>query len=271
MKKTQRTFVFNPFWFEVLEQFSSETRLEVLTAINVYGSQGTVVELSPTAKMAFLFIKREMDYNSEQYQARVEKCRQAGRKGGLKRVDNLRSRSQTDAPASETKASKIKREQATPSYNDNEYDNVEDKSSSTTSTAGGAAADERLTYCGGYNQGYESTRLLDDFFADSSAIASFCRANGGVGVDRLRAVAEEVISQWRLADTRHKSQSDARRHLMYQLRIKLKCYQNEKLTPPTSNASTFNANQQNQLEIARLVQSKLADPFASQRDISQCY
>ena len=79
----KNTFVFNVRWYDVLKTFPAETRLEVIEAIMCYASTGEVPELGPVAYAAFAFIKMEMDYNTERYNAVVERRRAAGRKGAM--------------------------------------------------------------------------------------------------------------------------------------------------------------------------------------------
>ncbi|MDE7468202.1 MAG: hypothetical protein K2M61_07590, partial [Muribaculaceae bacterium] len=81
----KNTFVFNVRWYDVLKTFPAETRLEVIEAIMCYASTGEVPELGPVAYAAFAFIKMEMDYNTERYNAVVERRRAAGRKSAMVR------------------------------------------------------------------------------------------------------------------------------------------------------------------------------------------
>lgn len=84
-KKKNRTFIFNVEWQEVLVDYPPEVRLEVYEAIIEYVASGTLSELKPLAKMAFSFIKKEVDYNLENYNE-VSKARsEAGKKGMRKR------------------------------------------------------------------------------------------------------------------------------------------------------------------------------------------
>ncbi|EHH01510.1 DUF6291 domain-containing protein [Paraprevotella clara] len=62
-QKTKKSFVFNIAWQEVLMGYPSEVRLEVYDAIIEYVASGTISELKPLAKMAFSFIKKEVDKN----------------------------------------------------------------------------------------------------------------------------------------------------------------------------------------------------------------
>ena len=77
----RKSFVFNVAWQEVLMEYPPEVRLEVYDAIIRYVASGTLSELKPLAKMAFSFIKNEIDYNNDRYEETVAKRSAAGRKG----------------------------------------------------------------------------------------------------------------------------------------------------------------------------------------------
>ena len=65
--------------------YPPEVRLEVYDAVIRYAASGTLSELKPLAKMAFSFIKKEIDYYNEKYDETVSKRREAGKKGMLSR------------------------------------------------------------------------------------------------------------------------------------------------------------------------------------------
>lgn len=85
MKK--KSFVFNVEWQEILLGYPSEVRLEVYDAIIEYVASGTILELKPMAKMAFSFIKKEIDYNTCKYNDIVAKRSEAGKKAMNKRYN----------------------------------------------------------------------------------------------------------------------------------------------------------------------------------------
>ena len=68
--------------------YPAEVRYEVYDAIIEYAASGKLSDLKPLAKMAFSFIKKEMDYNNERYKEKVEKNRVNGKKGGAPRGNN---------------------------------------------------------------------------------------------------------------------------------------------------------------------------------------
>ena len=77
----RKSFVFNIEWQEVLMDYPPEVRLEVYDAIIEYVASGTLSELKPLAKMAFSFIKKQIDYNNDKYDDIVTKRSEAGKKG----------------------------------------------------------------------------------------------------------------------------------------------------------------------------------------------
>lgn len=83
MANVRRSFLFNIEWVEVLDGYPKEVRHEVLDGVLEYMRSGKIIEMKPLAKMAFSFIKRELDYNNERYESMVSKRSEAGRKGGL--------------------------------------------------------------------------------------------------------------------------------------------------------------------------------------------
>ena len=79
----RKSFVFNIEWQEVLMDYPPEVRLEVYDAIIEYVASGTLSELKPLAKMAFSFIKKQIDYNNDRYDDIVAKRSEAGKKAWL--------------------------------------------------------------------------------------------------------------------------------------------------------------------------------------------
>lgn len=86
-KAKKKSFIFNVEWQEILLGYSSEVRLEVYDAIIEYVASGTILELKPMAKMAFSFIKKEIDYNTCKYNDIVAKRSEAGKKAMNKRYN----------------------------------------------------------------------------------------------------------------------------------------------------------------------------------------
>ena len=62
-------------------EYPAEVRLEVYDAIIEYVASGRLSELKPLAKMAFSFIRKEIDSNNAKYDQTVKKRSEAGKKG----------------------------------------------------------------------------------------------------------------------------------------------------------------------------------------------
>lgn len=155
MANVRRSFLFNIEWVEVLDGYPKEVRHEVLDGVLEYMRSGKIIEMKPLAKMAFSFIKRELDYNNERYESMVSKRSEAGRKGGLSKgktvavtdecseSDDL---SDDNAEANASFAKQTKQSQANEANaffakhndNDNEYDydnDIRDKEGDKTDAA----------------------------------------------------------------------------------------------------------------------------------------
>ncbi len=215
---TNNTFIFNLEWYAVLQEYPAEVRLEVYEAIMRYASSGTLPELKPLAKMAFSFIKKEMDYNRDRYQATVEKRREAGRSGALARQGRQDKQSQAnEANATDAKQSLAKQANATDAKpakqslaKQADYDNVNDNvlSSTTARVRAREPAEE------------PPEKILDDLFRDKAAVEAFCITNR-ISPEQLRRIAGEVVTEWQLTGQTHASATEARRHLLNQTRIKI--------------------------------------------------
>ena len=103
-------------------EYPAEVRLEVYDAIIRYVASGTLSELKPLSKMAFSFIKKEIDYNNARYDDIIAKRSEAGRKGMQSRyagevTDNNKNNKCYQSVTKLTKPNKA-------NLNDNVNDNV---------------------------------------------------------------------------------------------------------------------------------------------------
>ena len=71
------SFPFSLKWCNALLSQPADLRLEIYDAIMTYALSGSIVEMSPLAKMAFSFIKEEMDCNIEAHKKAIEQRRSA--------------------------------------------------------------------------------------------------------------------------------------------------------------------------------------------------
>lgn len=79
------SFIFYKTWFEILEDERQEVQWEVINAVLKYVFCDNLVELKPNSKMAFKFIKRDIDRANENHQMYLEKQRINGSRGGRPR------------------------------------------------------------------------------------------------------------------------------------------------------------------------------------------
>lgn len=87
-------FVFRKEWHDVLKGCSCEVRQEVYEAIMAYAFEDRIIEMSDMSRMAFAFIRPQIDAMRDKYRARCEQNR-----------ENARGRNQSPANASDGKGS----------------------------------------------------------------------------------------------------------------------------------------------------------------------
>ena len=78
----KNSFVLYVEYLQNIELLSMEQRGELFTAIMHYASGKEVEDLDGMVMMAFSFIRSQMDRDNEKYQDKLEKRREAGKKGG---------------------------------------------------------------------------------------------------------------------------------------------------------------------------------------------
>ncbi|MFI3227052.1 MAG: DUF6291 domain-containing protein, partial [Clostridia bacterium] len=85
----QKSFVLYMDYYEHVQLLNNEERGILLTAIFEYASNQAEIELSGMTKMAFSFIKKQMDRDYKKYQQKCDRNRENGSKGG--RPNQLKS------------------------------------------------------------------------------------------------------------------------------------------------------------------------------------
>ena len=68
-----KNFTFSIKWHEILKSYSNDIRREVYDAIIEYVATGTILEMQPVARMAFDFIRYEIDEKARRKEARLAK------------------------------------------------------------------------------------------------------------------------------------------------------------------------------------------------------
>lgn len=123
MDKDKKSFVFYVEWRDVLMDYPAEVRYEVYDAIIEYAASGKLSELKPLAKMAFSFIKKDMDRNQDKYNGKVETNRENGKKGGAP-LGNSNARRKQPKTTETTQNNRTVEQTTETTLNENDNDNV---------------------------------------------------------------------------------------------------------------------------------------------------
>jgi hypothetical protein len=113
-------FVFRKEWHDVLKGCSPEVRQEVYEAIMAYAFEDRIVEMSDMSRMAFAFIRPQIDAMRDKYRARCEQNR-ANASGRNQSPANASNGKQTQPNASNGSDSK-------PYNNNNNNNNINNNS-----------------------------------------------------------------------------------------------------------------------------------------------
>ena len=68
-----KNFTFAMKWHEILKPYSEEIRREVYDAVIEYAASGNIIDMQPLARMAFDFIRYEIDEKARRREARLAK------------------------------------------------------------------------------------------------------------------------------------------------------------------------------------------------------
>ncbi len=68
-----KNFTFSLKWHKILQSYPTEIRREVLDAVIEYAATGNIIEMQPLSKMAFDFIRYEIDEKARAREARAAK------------------------------------------------------------------------------------------------------------------------------------------------------------------------------------------------------
>lgn len=119
------SFVYHLNWEEVLDNLPEEVREEVRGGIIGYARTGVTPELKPLAKVAFEFVKRDMDRDFQRYRDMVASRSESGKKGAAARDANANDAKQRQAKqANDNDAKQTQQEEANQADYDNDYDYV---------------------------------------------------------------------------------------------------------------------------------------------------
>ena len=118
---TRNSFVLYTSYLKHIELLTIEQRGMLLTAIFKYASGAEPDGMDDMTRMAFSFIKSDMDENAEKYQKTVNARRESGKKGGRPKSSESDEKQKKQMLLDESKD-----KQKNPVYED-EYVNVNDK------------------------------------------------------------------------------------------------------------------------------------------------
>lgn len=119
------SFVYHLSWEEVMDNLPEEVREEVRGGIIGYARTGVTPELKPLAKVAFEFVKRDLDRDFQRYQDMVASRSESGKKGAAAKQANASNAKQSQAKqANASNAKQSQQEEANEADYDNDYDYV---------------------------------------------------------------------------------------------------------------------------------------------------
>lgn len=163
-------FVFRKEWHDVLKGCSPEVRQEVYEAIMAYAFEDCVVEMGDMARMAFAFIRPQIDAMRDKYRARCEQNRA-----------NASGRNQSQPNASGRSDSKP--------YNNNNNNNnnseCESDNDAHTLTHEEEIFNQFLAYC-------KSVAPLSVEFKEPLSLKDFVWLYNTFGSARIKKCAEEL-------------------------------------------------------------------------------
>jgi hypothetical protein len=119
------SFVYHLSWEEVMDNLPEEVREEVRGGIIGYARTGVTPELKPLAKVAFEFVKRDLDRDFQRYQDMVASRSESGKKGAAAKQANASNAKQSQAKqANASNAKQTQQEEANQAVYDNDCDYV---------------------------------------------------------------------------------------------------------------------------------------------------
>lgn len=249
----KKSFIFNVEWQEILLDYPAEVRLEVYDAIIEYVATGTLSELKPMAKMAFSFIKKEIDYNTNKYNDIVAKRSEAGKKGMASRYvkGNTGNGVKTTNVTNDNKTNKCCHDVTNVTVYDNDNDNVYDNDLKETSLSRSKEKEEDF----GKDVDKPLTDLREELLSNQTWIETLSM-NNHIDESESRLYIEAYIRKLQNEGIARKSVSDAQQHFARWLRIELKRARDEQSgIHQKPNSKT---KQERYAEFAEAIATKLA-------------
>lgn len=241
----KKSFIFNVEWQEILLDYPAEVRLEVYDAIIEYVATGTLSELKPMAKMAFSFIKKEIDYNTNKYNDIVAKRSEAGKKGMASRYvkGNTGNGVKTTNVTNDNKTNKCCHDVTNVTVYDNDLKETSLSRSKEKEEDFGKDVDKPLT------------DLREELLSNQTWIETLSM-NNHIDESESRLYIEAYIRKLQNEGIARKSVSDAQQHFARWLRIELKRARDEQSgIHQKPNSKT---KQERYAEFAEAIATKLA-------------
>lgn len=126
------SFILYTSYYALIEGLTDEQLGQLTRAIFLYARDGKVIKLEPVVRMAFAFIKDNIERNQDKYQAKCEKNRQIALERERKKREAREKADNTNVyERSRTCENNTNVHERSPYDNDNEYDNDNDVSKET--------------------------------------------------------------------------------------------------------------------------------------------
>ena len=126
------SFILYTSYYTLIEGLTDEQLGQLTRAIFLYARDGKSIKLEPVVRMAFAFIKDNIERNQDKYQAKCEKNRQIALERERKKREAREKADNTNVhERSRTCENNTNVHERSPYDNDNEYDNDNDVSKET--------------------------------------------------------------------------------------------------------------------------------------------
>lgn len=126
------SFILYTSYYALIEGLTDEQLGQLTRAIFLYARDGETISLEPVVRMAFAFIKDNIERNQDKYQAKCEKNRQIALERERKKREAREKAGNTNVhERSRTCENNTNVHERSPYDNDNEYDNDNDVSKET--------------------------------------------------------------------------------------------------------------------------------------------
>ena len=129
------SFILYTSYYAIIEGLTDEQLGQLTRALFIYARDGKAIKLEPVVRMAFSFIKDNIDRNADKYQKKCERNRENIRKRWEKKhAEDTNERSDTNVYERIPSNTNVYEEKSRIPYdndNDNEYDNEYDVSKET--------------------------------------------------------------------------------------------------------------------------------------------